>query len=449
MLLSFSVENWKSYKEPSEISMIASRERHHRETLAKPQGNSQLSILPVAAVFGANASGKTSFFEALTFAREYILTGVLPDAEIPVIPFRLDGQSLHAPTTFSFVIQVENQIISTRNPMRGTIFRYEFSVTRQRVHAESLTRIGTLSEFPVFSRTDNKLELSSKFSDEEDRRLQFVYEGTRDEQLFLTNAISQNVTTFSPIYNWFKHTLNLVGTTTHFMNFNLCKTQQGFQDFISESLNQLDTGIAEICFTPISPDLLPPGINLNTLNLKDGDMWQIRLDGEGGTILLLEQRNSEITLQKMQTVHRSASGQEVRFDLADESEGTRRLIELLPLFFDLSVALQNHGQAVYVIDELDKSLHSLVVKELITHFIDTCSADSRRQLLFTTHDLLTMDQKLLRRDEIYIVERNAHGESSLAALCDYENLRYDRNLLKSYLEGRFGGIPFCREPHDA
>ena len=123
-----------------------------------------------------------------------------------------------------------------------------------------------------------------------------------------------------------------------------------------------------------------------------------------------------------------------------ESDGTRRVIALMPVFMQ---AVQSAGK-VFVIDELDRSLHSIMTRELLQYFLDRCNGDTRSQILFTTHDLMLMDQDILRRDEMWVTERDKKGESTLRGVSEYVGVRYDKNLLKSYLDGAFGGVPSIR-----
>ena len=110
------------------------------------------------------------------------------------------------------------------------------------------------------------------------------------------------------------------------------------------------------------------------------------------------------------------------------------------MLFDLFGAGEG-SERVYVVDEIDRCLHSMLTTKVIQDFLDTAGRNSRRQLLFTTHDLLLMDQSLMRRDEMFITERGENGASELICLNDFDGLRFDKDLLRSYLDGRFGGVP--------
>ena len=114
------------------------------------------------------------------------------------------------------------------------------------------------------------------------------------------------------------------------------------------------------------------------------------------------------------------------------------MIDLIPAFLALA---QKDSNKVFVIDEIDRSLHTLLTRRLLELYLRTCSKKSRKQLLFTTHDVLLMDQNLFRRDEMWITERDAHGASSILSFSEYKDIRSDKDVRKSYLQGRLGGIP--------
>lgn len=124
-----------------------------------------------------------------------------------------------------------------------------------------------------------------------------------------------------------------------------------------------------------------------------------------------------------------------------ESSGTQRLMGLLPMLFDLSGRGDAACSKVYVVDELDRCMHTMLTMRLISDFLSGCGPDTSKQLMFTTHDLLLMDQSLMRRDEMYIAQRGTDGCSELVGLAEFKGIRYDKDLVRSYLDGRFGGIP--------
>jgi AAA15 family ATPase/GTPase len=141
------------------------------------------------------------------------------------------------------------------------------------------------------------------------------------------------------------------------------------------------------------------------------------------------------------TFHRASNGKPIRFEISDESAGTQRLIDLLPAFHEL---LAGDSKKVFIIDELDRSLHTLLTRNLLESYLASRHKESRGQLIFTTHDGLLLDQDLFRRDEFWFIDKDETGASSLTSLSDFKDIRRDKDIRKSYLLGRFGGIPTIR-----
>jgi len=153
---------------------------------------------------------------------------------------------------------------------------------------------------------------------------------------------------------------------------------------------------------------------------------------------VVTRKNGDLIAKKLVTYHPKADGTEAKFEMRDESDGSQRVIDLLPAFLELSTA---DSKKVYVIDEVDRSMHTLLTRRLLEAYLTKCSTETRAQLLFTTHDVLLMDQHLLRRDEMWVAERDISGNSNLLSFSEYKDVRYDKDIRKSYLQGRLGGVP--------
>ena len=126
------------------------------------------------------------------------------------------------------------------------------------------------------------------------------------------------------------------------------------------------------------------------------------------------------------------------FETRDESDGTLRLFDLAPMLHDLDTP---GCRRVYVIDELDRSMHTQITEALVKAYCAARTKRTRTQLIFTTHDAMLIDQGLLRRDEMWFIERGKFGDTMLESLSDYKDVRYDKDVRKAYLEGRFSGLP--------
>ncbi|MBK9778231.1 MAG: ATP-binding protein [bacterium] len=380
MLIRLQVENWQSFRGPAEFSLVASRERQHRERLPR-LARPDLTVLPVAAVCGANASGKSNLFRALAFARKLVVEGTATDAPTGVEPFRLGRDTAAQPTRFRFEILADD-----------VVYEFGFVVDAKAVREEWLLEVMATTERLLYRRRDGRIEFGSAHAN--DAFLAFAFRGTRDNQLFLTNSVSQKVDHFKPVHDWFRDRLVFVSPDATFGRMDLFVGDDPARTRgMDLMLARLDTGI-------------------------------VHLKGE--------------SLHRVVTQHRHEDGSLTRFELAHESDGTIRIIDLLPAFLDLA---DPATARIYVIDELDRSLHTLLTRRLLEMFLSASGPDTRGQLLFTTHDALLMDQSLLRRDEMWVTERNDRGESTLMSFSEYKDVRYDKDIRKSYLQGRLGGVP--------
>jgi len=424
MLISMQVENWMSFRDAATLSMVASAERQHGDRVPRVK-RYRFRALPVAAIYGGNASGKTNLFKAAAFARRRIVKGTEPDAPIPVEPFILDAKHRSRPTRFEFDILVDE-----------TVYNYTFAVTRERVTEESLAKVLPSREHVLFRRRapggsrKGSFKLGAELED--DKFLHFAFEGTRDNQLYLKNCVDQKVDIFKPVYDWFRDSLVLIAPDSLYMGF-----QPGTPRFeeLAGALSHLDTGIIGLGWKPVSAD----GMQGDLLRDSTPDEMNVRIGfGPGNLRLHLHRAGGKVQAKKLVAYHRDARGRRVEFETRQESDGTMRAIDLLPAFLRIA---QPGSTATFLVDEMDRSLHTLLVRQLIESFLGTCSHDTRSQLVFTTHDAMLMDQSLLRRDEIWITEREESGSTSLLSLSEYKDVRYDKDIRKSYLQGRMGGVP--------
>lgn len=436
MLISFFVKNWMSYRDKSEISFVATREQHHGERVTKVK-RLQARFLPIAMVFGGNASGKTNFFRALDFAKYLVTRGYFlsPDARIPVEPYLLDAESRSLPTTMGFRLLIGDDVYS-----------YEFTLNASQVIHEKLVRETAPAEDVRFERTPDAEGNGYKYefgaAHESDRQLlELVGKSTRRNQLFLMTATNQNVAAFKPVFDWFDKTLCLISPNAHYAPMERYADESApYFARMNAILADFDTGIKHIVRKPVSVDALPipPAVVKAVVEtLKEGQT--ARVEGENRTWpYLLTRKDGAVTAEKLVACHASHDGREVEFELEHESDGTKRILDLLPAFVDLANVSGDH---VYVIDEIDRCLHTYAARRLVKTFLDCCTNETRGQLLATTHDVGLMSQSLLRRDEMWLAERNGDEVSEISAVSDFSEARKDTDLRRSYLTGRMGGLP--------
>jgi len=357
-----------------------------------------------------------------------VLKGTQPDSLIEAEPFRLDTDSSSKPSRFVFELLINEDI-----------YKLSFSVTWKAVLEEKLALLTSAGEKVLYDRRDGKPNFEKSLA--KDEFLKFAFQGTRDNQLFLTNSVFQNADHFRPVYNWFKNNLELVAPDSRFEPFEqFLDKNNPLYSTMNEMLPRLDTGIAHIDGLDIPIENIPiPDSVLTSLHedVKEGKTVRLK-NIPINESFVLTRKNGQLNAKALVAYHRKSDGTEAPFEIREEADGTQRLIDLLPAFLDLT---SPNSERVYIIDEFDRSLHTLLTRNLLEAYLAACSPETRSQLLLTTHDVLLMDQQLLRRDEMWVTERDDTGASSLISFAEYKDIRYDKDVRKSYLQGRLGGIP--------
>lgn len=437
MLIRFVVENFLSFNEATVLSLISGKQRihpNHKLNIGSP--SSPFNILRSAVVYGANASGKSNLIKAVDFARSLILNGIPAKSPIPVNRFKLSDSTLSEPSLFQFEIYSNNKM-----------YNYGFKANINEIEEEWLYEIlknGNLN--PIFDRKSDKYSFNISFENKEQEQIfNFVSKGTRKNQLFLTESIDRNIDMFNHIFEWFQNlTIITPDMTFSGLEIRMHKGHTEFTDFLMEGLDKFDTGIQKL-------NLQVVDANADSIGLPEELLEDIRNDNELSTtnylflrnrhnerIVIHKDKSNELKALKLKTVHKAIdSMREYLFDLSDESDGTRRILDLLPALLNLSTKNE-----VYLIDELDRSLHPELSKTFLTQFYNLAQK-SKSQLIITTHETNLMDFELLRKDEIWFMEKNNTGESKLYSLEEFQP-RYDKDIRKGYLLGRFGALPFLK-----
>lgn len=443
VLLNFSVENFMCFAEEATFSMVPAKDSSHPNHLLCNQEGSKNKALRASAIYGANAHGKTKLVDAISFARKLILVGTKPKKTIAVSAFRLDNSLRKSPSVFEFVFSHKN-----------AQYTYGFSLDKFRVHEEWLSVKKTTKEVTLFERKTNTNRISivepgpsfiPRRSVKRRAFISFVTEGMRANQLFLTEAIDRNISELNDAIEWFTDVLETVSATSLYssLGFRVSK-EKDFTQYIGNFLKNANTGIDRVISSeePLDFDkhfsFMPSDAHDELRDdLEKGIMVNI-ISPKGESLSVYKNKEGIPTVAKLKGVHIGSDGNDLEFDFSEESAGTKRLLHLLPILADL----QSKGK-VYVIDELDRKLHPILSKLFVSTYLESnCSSG---QLIFTTHDTHLLDLDLLRRDEIWFVEKDHNGGSHLYSLMDMK-VRSDINIQNGYLKGRFGGIPFVGDP---
>lgn len=438
MIVRFSVKNYLSFGDEVIFSAVASAERQHPEHLVRLK-NLRFSVLPIAMVLGANGAGKSNFYHALDFLRGMVLhPPKTPEDRIAAEVFRLNEQTEGTPVSLRIEMLVAEEV-----------YRLSILVTSHRVLEERLERVKVTSEQLIyrlwFDGEDRKSDLSyfaraaSSLKPEEIQFLDFKVREKWDNQLFLSAMRGQRYPELEAVIGWFRDQLRLMTPSTIFKELQInLRSVQGLHDYCNEAVRRADTGIDAIALeaVPVESVPLPPQIREQVDGMKDDQVVVVRTDA--GHRFSFGRENGQLRANRLVTEHRTKSGKMVRFDMADESQGTQRFVDLLPAFYELA---QAQSPKVFVIDELDRSLHTELTRNLVQTFLQATVAGGRGQLIFTAHDVMLLDQEIFRRDEIWFVDKADDGQTGLFSLGDFEGIRYDKDIRRSYLLGRFGGKP--------
>ena len=441
MLIRFTVENFLSFKDEVELSMVAGRPRKHPDHILPRKSDRDVRILKTAVIYGANASGKSNLIKAMSFARDLIVRGTSGKQRIGVIPFRFDVQKENVPSRFQFEIRCD-----------GKPFNYGFEVDKKRIHAEWLYEIRSNSEKMYFERETNSDGLTSvtfgklAFTDKQGEQFyDFVATGTRKNQLFLKECAERNALIFEDIYRWFDEQLVLIFPDTKPAGIEIAFLKDDeFQNEFVKILKLFDLGIENIRLEDFDFDSetrIPAEVrerikeDIQEMSLPDGGHAIVQIPALNIFIFVGEKQ--EPISKRFMTMHKiEGKDDHALLELTEESEGTQRLFEIVPALLEL---MNEDHERVFVIDELDRRLHALLSYKILELFL-TRRTKQISQLVVTTHEAGILDLELLRRDEIWFIEKNIAGQSTMYSLEEFHP-RYDKDIRKSYLQGRFGAIP--------
>lgn len=433
MLIRFTVENFLSFNQRIDFNMIASPETHHSHHIVKGASENNIGLLRTSIIYGANASGKTNLIRAMNFARDFIVEGVEKNENIPVVPFKLDKNCSQKPSRFEFEFRYAEMQ-----------FAYGFLIDSTKVHEEWLFQITPDSDIPIFERVDNHITfnfdhlLFHKISAEEKQRLGYEAKSTRQNLLFLTNSEERNIGWLNVVYGWFKTFLKIIFPITE-RNSVLTLSRMN-KELFEKCLNLFDLGVTRIDLEEYD---LENGQYASDFEeeFKKAFSYGSSLANVPYKLAMFDDDPKDSNALKLSTIHHDKEGNEVLFDFLEESDGTQRIIDLLPFIF----YLQKDKNRVYVIDEIENSLHNLLMKKLFDLILNhEAFKHSESQLIASTHAVHLLDiKKLFRKDEIWFMEKNKHGESTMYSLANTDV--DDLDLVNGYLKGRFGAIPFLKD----
>lgn len=426
MLLQFTVENAWSFRDRTILSMVAVPEvAHSAAHVVQHLGGRD--VLRVAAIYGANASGKSNLVKAMLWATQLVGQGIRPGNEIRVPAFKL-AQPLSPISSFEFELW-----------LNGERWSYGLAVRATQVEAEWLFRQAPgKEEQRVFERSPPKegqsnIQLGEGLRPRQRRRafIEFVKEGTRIEQPFVSECIERGVVELQAFTRWFKDhgaTFMAAGTPVPGRERIIAENSK-LLSLTSELLSDAGTGVEEVAVQLTVDDRVlseSPALNGTPEGYKA--LVQAAADSQALHLTFRPRRGVDMALRE-----------------DEQSDGTLRLVDFALLLF---IVLHSETTTLIVIDEIERSLHPLVTRFFISRFLEQTQGRSV-QLLFTTHDTNLLDLADLPRDTIWFAEKDREGSTHLFSLAEFKGEQLDQltgEVERGYLQGRFGAIPFAGDP---
>jgi len=449
VLIRFRVSNFLSFNQQVELSMIPGKTRQHLDhIISGGGGRNDINILKASIVYGANASGKSNLIKAVDFAKGLITGGTKAKQAISLHPFKLDTARLSQPSKFEFEFRQNN-----------INYLYGFELNTQKIIAEWLYEIKKTTQEMLFERSSDgddktKVTFGSSVQKKDLKFLEFVAMGTRPNQLFLTESMDRNVAYFKPAFDWFAETLVIIFPGTRFSITPFIAGRKAIANYIVDYLEKFDTGICGFELVPVesrkifTPEILGKLAEDIKPGMNGGILLSTSAENLVGSYIVDKDAAGELQTSKLMLKHRMGNcSEQTPFEVSEESDGTIRLIDLIPILnnpgeHNLVYFDSGENKRVYLIDELERSLHPDLSHKFIQFFLQETKSYS--QIIAATHEATLLDLDLLRRDEVWFVQKDKTGASSLYSLEEFSP-RYDKDIEKGYLLGRFGAIPLIRD----
>ncbi|WP_409252823.1 AAA family ATPase [Bacillus sp. SCS-153A] len=435
MLMRFNVKNFLSFDEIQEFSMIPGDVRSKSNHLIKEKN---INLLRFAALYGPNASGKSNFIKALHFSRNLIRNGA--ENAPKNYYYKLNETRSSEPTSFEYEINIGDKyyafgfnIILSENRFTGE-WLYELKPSGDQLIYERDIVNKNFNKNLSFVKNESKLRFKIYSEDSLDNdKFLFLSELNRNKEEFFKNFKEFRI--FKNIFNWFTDTLDInfpsnpVSSTDFFVDNDKSNNNRLFK-----LLDSLGTGITDfkLVNTPIEEMKKQFPIKIlediqNKLFENSESIAHIRSDNNLHQLQLDDKGDLEV-----KTMYFTHGNNGADFALSEESDGTRRLLDLLEI-------LLGKSEKTYVIDEIDRSLHPNLTHKFIQLFLEILH-EKKIQLIITTHEDRLLDLNLLRRDEIWFVQKNEEGNSQLYSLEKFKT-RFDKKIINAYLDGRYGAVP--------
>lgn len=449
MLIRFNIKNFLSFSsrgdgKSQEFSMIAGKVRSKKEHI---YGDENIKLLKFAAVYGANASGKSNLVKAIDFMKRIIVKG-LPEGHTDKY-CKVNPENEGKESYFEIEIMMEKKYYA---------YGFEIILSKSEFISEWLIELGPDNqEKMIFNRDikNGKFELGNDLNSEGlSKKISVYAEDIQDDgSVLLLSVMNQNkknlyqeydkAIILKEVYGWVNNSLDINYPDMPLSDYSYMAKTENIQE-ICRIISAFGTGITnfEMVDVPVETVVgnLPKSFKNSLISEIERSTINVNNDKNISSVGIVMRSNKDFFVIKInkdekvecKTIQFYHGEKNVLFNLSEESDGTIRILDLL------EILLTGEGKT-YIVDELDRCLHPSMTYKFIETFFQI-AAKKNIQLVVTTHESRLMDFDLLRRDEIWFIDKNKLGESKIYSLEEY-NARFDQKIDKAYLEGRYGGIP--------
>jgi len=444
MLIRFAIKNLFSFKEETEFNLLPGRVKrldHHKYE------RNGIEVLKLTALYGANGSGKSNLIRSISLLKTMLITGAIPNALLNQ-KYKLSESSLNEPVELAIEFFANNSIYYYTISINHGIIIEEYFSSNNKNQEDEL----------IFHRKyEDKKTIINFFKEFEDvnenKTLKKIIETDLlkpHQPLFtLLNSISNKAfIDIKVAYNWFQSDLTIIYPETKASGLVLAiESKIGFKEFAKGLMCSFNTGITNL---KVEVKNIEEFFGKDNQKEIDEIKTELKNNPEKKIGIMTNQITSEevvvvseegkIIAKRLLFEHKGEKNKNVEFRFDEESDGTRRLLEYLPA---LNSVIE--GSPTFIIDEIERSIHPLIIKELIEKFSKDKS--TKGQLIFSTHESNLLDQEIFRTDEIWFTEKNILGSTKLYSLSDFKE-HNTIDIRKGYLNGRYGAIPFLGNLQD-
>ncbi|MBR5824815.1 MAG: ATP-binding protein [Paludibacteraceae bacterium] len=439
MLLRIIAENIASFKQAVEFNTFPASKSHSHDNHKIACGHA--TALRLAAIYGANGAGKSNLLSILALLQQFALVGSLQKILFEEsLAFKLDAECIKRPS--GVAVEFYND---------GKIFYYHIEFDKDRVFLEELYLSRRSKDEIIFKRENDVLSISKDYfaNGYNEQFLDGLRRLLRADMISLSLIGKYYANEFPIIeqaYAWFVEKLKVVApNSAPFAMPHALDKDKSFEKLVNSVIPEIGSGISElrVSIKPLDEDKVEQDSRLYAA-IKDaknnpGDP-QLVLGNNIGEFSNVVCEDGKILLKTLVAIHKGVNGNIVEMPLSMESDGTRRIIEYMPILY-----VMNKQEAVYVVDEMERSIHPILIKNIIRKLSE--SSTVRGQLLFTTHESALLDQDIFRPDEIWFAQKDVEQATQLYPLSDF-NIHKTASIENGYLNGRYGGIPFLSNLKD-